>query len=342
MSAHDDARGPSVHGRRVADEQSRRLESVAKVAGLSLAGSFDVVESYSNDTWLFDHRRFGPSVLRVCYRGDPGRLLREAAVGRALPPSIGYPEVLDAGEALIDGQRLTWSLTRRLTGTTLLDAWPDLSASGRRDAARSFADALRALHTWRVPASLVASLSFPMSDTLHTSTDVIGASMHPLPVERVRMLLDALSRVEGVDSALVQAAARTIDRLRYLAPAVDDPAIGGLIHGDLQMSNIWWNDHGEAGLIDLEWVRFAPPWVDLARLRDNADADAIDGLDTHGELLEWMREDYPELFDVDRLDDRLRFLCLTFQVRQALIWPKPSSAEPIAADHPLRMLERLV
>lgn len=342
MIDHGEAHGHDVHGLSAGDDFSRRLDAVLRVAGLQLVCSPSRVESHSNDTWLIDDSTIGAAVLRICYRGDVDRLLREAMVGRAIPPGVGYPEVIGSGETSEGGGRLTWSLTRRLRGSTLLDAWTGLPVAERRQAGRSAARALRALHTWRPNARLVAELSWPATDALTTSEHLIGASMHPLPIERGHRLVEALSVVEGVDRSLITAVSRAIERLRQLAPAVDDPSVGNLIHGDLHLDNIWWNDRGEAGLIDLEWIRFAPPWVDLARIRDNADADAIDGLDTHGELLEWMREDYPELFDVDRLDDRLKFLCLTFQVRQALIWPKPSSPEPIAADHPLRMLERLV
>lgn len=342
MTAEGNAHGRDVHGHPPDIDRSRRLAAVLRTTGLQPVRPPSGIESHSNDTYLLDDRTLGASVLRICYRGDVERLLREAAVARVIPPDVGYPGVLGSGETSVGDHRLTWSLTRRLRGSTLLDAWSVLPESGRRRAARSTARALRAFHAWRPAGRPIAGLSWPTSDALTTSERLIGATMHPVPIVRVRHLIEALSRVEGVDRSLVSTVSRTIERLRHLAPEFDDPSIGGFVHGDLQLGNIWWNDQGEACLIDLEWVRFAPPWVDLARLRDNAEADAAEGLDAHSELLGWLREDYPELFDVDRLDDRLRFLCLAFQVRQALIWPRPSPSEPLAADHPLRMLERLV
>lgn len=342
MTAHGEAHGRYVHGLPTDDDRSGRLDAVLKAAGLQPLGPPSGVESHSNDTWLIDDRRFDAAVLRICYRGDVDRLPREATIGRAVPTAVGYPAVLGSGETSVGDHRLTWSLARRLRGTTLLETWSGLSDAARRRAARSFAGALRAFHAWRPPAWLIADLSWPSSDELTTPERVIGATMHPLPIVRVRHLIEALSGVEGVDQSLVTAVSRIIERLGHLAPGFDDPSVGNLVHGDLQLSNIWLNEHGEAGLIDLEWVRFAPAWVDLARLLDNAAADAAEGLIRHGELLGWLREDYPELFDIDHLDDRLRFLCLAFQVRQALIWAAPSPPQRIAADHPLRMLERLV
>lgn len=342
MTNHGEAHGREVHGLSADADRSWRLETVLRAGGLQPRQPPSGVESHSNDTWLIDDRAIGALVLRICYRGDVDRLLREATIGRAVPPEVGYAGVLGSGETSVGGHRLTWSLSRRLWGSTLLEAWPVLPEAGRRRAACSTARALRVFHMWRPAERLIAGLSWPASDALNAPERVIGATMHPLPIGRVRRLIGELSGIEGVDRSLVMAVSQTIERLRHLAPGFDDPSIANLVHGDLQLSNVWWNDHGEAGLIDLEWLRFAPAWVDLARLRDNAEADATEGLHAHAELLGWLREDYPELFDVDRLDDRLRFLCLAFQVRQALIWPTPSPAEELAADHPLRMLERLV
>jgi len=323
-------------------ERSRRLEAALDAAGLQPLGTPLGVVSYSNDTYLVDDRRYGEAVLRICYRGDIERLPREAMVGRELPPEVGYPGVLGSGEAVAGGHRLTWSLARRLRGATMLEAWPELAEPERRRAARSTACALHALHAWRPPDRLIHALSWPAPETLTTREDVIGATIHPVPIVRVRVLINELSAVEGVDRSLVTAASAAIEQLGHLAPAFDDPSTTNLVHGDMQLSNIWLNDHGEAGLIDLEWMRFAPPWVDLARVQDNADADASEGLTMHAELLEWLREDYPELFAVDHLDDRIRFLCLAFFVRQALIQPPPSPDVPLAPDHPLRLLEQLV
>lgn len=141
---------------------------------------------------------------------------------------------------------------------------------------------------------------------------------------------------------MIDAVEREIQRLGHLAPILDDPSsIGGLIHGDLQLSNIWLDECGEARLIDLEWARFAPAWMDVARLRDNADTDAARGLDVHGAFIGRLEEEYPSLVAIDRFDDRIRLVCLVFQVRQALISP-PVPGMPLAADHPIRILEHMV
>lgn len=223
-----------------------------------------------------------------------------------------------------------------------MDAWPGLSKAERRRAARSASDALRALRTWHPSDALSSSLTWPSTAELTTPELVIGASIHPVPIERASLLIDELRMRDGIDRAMVDASRSAIERLGHLAPVADDPLIGGLIHGDLHLSNIWWSDCGQAELIDFEWVRFAAAWMELARLRENADADEAEGLDAHIEFMGWLEEDYPELFAVDQLGDRIRLLCLAFQVRQSLIWPPPASESDMVADHPLRMLQRLL
>lgn len=132
------------------------------------------------------------------------------------------------------------------------------------------------------------------------------------------------------------------ERLAYLAPTVDDPAHGGLIHGDLHLSNTWWDGSHVGGLIDLEWVRLGPPWMDLSRFQDNVDTDQVEGLEAHPQLREALREAYPELFAIDHLDDRIRYLQIAFNVRQSFVYPRSDPDQVLSADHPLVRLPVLV
>ncbi|WP_026554733.1 hypothetical protein [Arthrobacter sp. 35W] len=75
----------------------QRLEDVLPAAGLSLADDSVLLESNSNDVWAITDPDRGTVVLRICWRGDRQRMLREAAVGRELSRVVGYPEVLAAG-----------------------------------------------------------------------------------------------------------------------------------------------------------------------------------------------------------------------------------------------------
>ena len=62
---------------------SPRLVVALREAGWTPQGAGVQVESYSNEVWLFDD-----VVVRICWRGDRQRLIREAAVLRALAETV--------------------------------------------------------------------------------------------------------------------------------------------------------------------------------------------------------------------------------------------------------------
>ena len=88
------------------NEPARRLESVRAAVPVDVAGAV-LAESWSNDTWLI-----GGSVLRVCWRGDRERPVREAMLLESLPAAVPHATVLAAGHA----DDLTWMALRRLPG----------------------------------------------------------------------------------------------------------------------------------------------------------------------------------------------------------------------------------
>jgi hypothetical protein len=68
----------------VSDDARDRLHLVLAESGLVPVDAPELIASPSNDAWMLDDAELGPVVLRVCWRGDRQRLLREAAVARHL------------------------------------------------------------------------------------------------------------------------------------------------------------------------------------------------------------------------------------------------------------------
>jgi len=317
----------------------KRLQIVLGSAPLTLTGTPTPVESDSNDTWLVEESAHGAAVLRVCWRGDTDRLLREGLVGTRAPAAVAYPTMIDFGRVPGDHD-LTWSLTRRLPGESLGDAWPGLSAATRREACRGLAGMIKALHGWRPEESLRDQLvPRPLSPS-PTASEAVGRSINPLP-DGVRVLLDRAREIGG-DASLITEASRLLERDAHLVPVFDDPARHGIVHSDLHLQNVWWDGRRVTGLLDLEWVRLAPSYVDLVELTVNADADGPDGVGGHAELLHWLGEDYPEIFEVDHLQARLRVLQVAAQVRALGLWGPPAAGAPLPADHPVVQLRRLL
>lgn len=312
-----------------------RFRALIRAADLDLVGEPEMVISYSNDAWYVRSASAGAAVLRVCWIGDRERLLREAAVGRVLPAEVGYPEVLASGALPVGGEPITWMLSRRLQGSTLRTVWPELDPGQRERALVDVARPLRALHAWRPPAEVAALLAPPPpSDDPST---IIGRSILPLPLDRVRHLVRPAADRAGEHRAVVDESWAWLVEHADLLPRLDDPT-DVITHGDLHLDNVWWDGRRVTGLLDLEWVRWAPAWTDLVPVRDNALA-GDEGSPAHAALLASLVAELPEL-RVPHLKERLTAVELAFQLRQLLVWPAPGS-QP-AVDHPIRLLERLL
>jgi hypothetical protein len=95
MSDDDDAPWSRASAR-------RRLARLAPTLPLAVAEAPEFLVSHSNDVW-----GSGEVVLRICWRGDRARLMREAQLAAALPPVIAWLEAdypaLFAGRDLAEG-----------------------------------------------------------------------------------------------------------------------------------------------------------------------------------------------------------------------------------------------
>lgn len=317
------------------DASRTRFAALVAAAGLDLVGGSELMTSHSNDTWYVRSTSAGEAVLRVCWIGDRERMLREAAVGRALPREVGYPEVLASGALTVGGEPVTWMISRRLAGSTLRTVWPELDERQRDRALHEVARPLRALHAWCPPAAVAARLG-PPAPSIETAT-IIGSTILPLPLDRVRHLVAPAADRAGEHRAVVEESWGWLVGQADLLPRLDDPA-DAITHGDLHLDNIWWDGERVTGLLDLEWVRWGPPWIDLVSVRDNALA-GDEFSEPHQRLLDTLRAEVPGLEAPD-LVRRLTVVELAFQLRQSLVWPPPGP-DP-AVDHPIRLLRRLL
>lgn len=201
----------------------------------------------------------------------------------------------------------------------LATAWASLDAAARRSAIAELAWMLRELHRWRPPDDVVARVRARPELRLDRADAIIGADANLLPVARA-LALAALG-VPGVDAGLLAEAVVAIEGLRHLDPPVDDPSRHGVVHGDLHLHNLWVDGAGALTIMDFEWVRLAPPVLELQRLRDSADEDALAGEDRHPAVLRWLAAGYPELFEADQLVPRLRLQSLTYAIRDLVTSP---------------------
>jgi aminoglycoside phosphotransferase len=328
------------------DAASRaRLARVLRAVRLPAAAAPVLLPSDSNDVW-----RIGPAVLRVCWRGDRGRFAREAAVTRALPAGVPYPEVLDTGS---DGD-LAWQVTRIVEGVPLAMLWRGLSRAERRDAVHQIGKALAALHAHRFPAGVIAALTAPRPVGDTSMSALVGADITALPLWRAESLLVA-ARPEGrADRALIDDVAARFRELADADPlgnaalaevgplaaaplATAGPPVGAVtcVHGDAHLANALWKDGRLTALLDFEWVRLGPPDLEIEPyLR----ADATGLTDTgRREVLDWLAESYPAMFTVPDLMRRLWLYQLANAVRE-LFLDRPGQPPDDGAQRQLRRI----
>lgn len=305
---------------------AHRLELLAPTLPFPV-GDARPVSGNNNDVWRVD-----AGYLRVAWRGDRGRLAREAELLRRLRGVLPVPDVLDLG----GDDRLAWSLTGAVPGTPLdrLCTWP--APAGLRDIARETAGLLRALHSWTVPADLARMLARPVADP--DPLRRAGAELVLLPPSSALGLIPAARQLPFVDHGVLDAAAGRLADLGSL------PETGGgvLLHGDFYLGNVLVRDGRASALIDFEFARTGPPELELISVIRALDVETRLGV-PRPPLLAWLAEDYPELFAAPDLDTRLWQYALAYTIRHVIFWP-PDRAEADGLDpgHPLHTLRRLV
>lgn len=328
--------------------KASRLARICDVAGLHPRTPPEPIQSYSNDTWILDLPT-GEAILRIGWSGDVTRLAREVAVTQDLPPEFPYPHLLDSGTTALDDRPLAWMLTRRLPEQPLNEVWPTLTAPQRNASVDELAAALMVLHAHvPTPGVSAAACDRPMLE-LATGDGITGPDVNPLPLPRLRALLAYGRATPFVDPGLIDSTAALVDDLADLAPSLDDPATGVLVHGDVHLGNILATADGHiTAVLDLEWVRFGPRWLELERLCQQADEDVRGGGDgagrggTYRPIIERLVETYPGLTDVDRLGDRLRLLSIAHALRHLVVWPPDTTESSLTPEHPVHRLRALV
>lgn len=292
------------------NDSAGRLAIVRRAVPLELDGAV-LAESWSNDTWVTDSL-----VLRVCWRGDRARLLREHALLASLPASVPHAEVLGAGQA----GDLTWMALRRMAGERLDLAWPGLSGNQRQQAVSSLGATLGALHSWRPPPGVRQLIGGASASVRATREAIVGSAIVPLPVPRLFPLLDWIDQLPGMDPRLARRARSRLGQLRAVISSREF-ADGVVVHADAHLANVLWHQERVVGLLDFEWARIGPPDLELeAACRDDPDieAGARSGSCAADDvpILTWLRAGYPELFHRQDLTERLWLYELSGEIRR--------------------------
>ncbi|HEV8295674.1 MAG TPA: phosphotransferase [Acidimicrobiales bacterium] len=302
--------------------QLRAMQAL-DAAGLPRPARLEPASSVTNEVWLA-----GDVVVRI-NRGADGRLRREAALAKYLPPDLGYPGVVAYGGR----QGSDWLIVRRVPGTVLSRHWPSMPAADRRAAICQLARKLRALHATRTPRGLppIDSPQLLEPGALAPAQPLFGA-------------LERATRVPNVDRSLVHA----LTGLVYeYAPALLPFSDSTLVHGDLTFENVLWDGRSITAVLDFEWSRGAPRDVDLdvflrmcafPFLHVAADYEHVTRPGDYVDVPRWLAEEYPDLFTAPRLFERLVVYSIAYDVRELLAHPPRDTARNLSPYHPLNRL----
>lgn len=272
-----------------------RLQHVLRAEGIRSVEVPVLIESESNEVW-----RVGDLFVRICWRGDRRRLLREASVANQLPAEVGYPEIVAVAEDL----DISWMVTRAVPGVPVQLVLDHLDSRARYAVGVRLGELIRLVHGVSVPEDLDE----------RPGVDVVGEDVLPLPVPRARRLLQELSMLSHLDPSTVDGVTERLDDLEQFDPFVSP---GVVLHGDAGISNLLWHRGEVVALIDFEWVRSGEPWVDVLGYTAYGDRHIAKGV----------RDAYPEPFEVDDDRARLRLLEIATALRTLALWPGTRNAE---------------
>ncbi len=296
-------------------------------AGLDSTVPLEPASSVTNEVWLTPTH-----VVRVNRRPNQ-RLRREAILGPSLPDEIGYPMVVAYGGRM----GADYLVLKRIEGKPLAHWWPTMDATERRSAISQLAEKLRRLHRTPGPADL------PMIDAPQM---LRGETLSP--VMSLLVALDQARSLAHVDRGLID----DVERMVFdLTPAIEPFDSEFLVHGDLTFENILWDGEQITALLDFEWARTSPPDVDLdvflrmcclPHLHVGDDLVSTTRAADYADIPWWLREDYPELFDVPRQFDRLRLYSIAYDIKDLTMFPPPAPAQQLNENHSLNRLRRTI
>ena len=300
-----------------------RLDTLRSELPVAVARTAEFIGGASNDAWMF-----GDLVLRVCWRADRERMVREARLLEALPDTIPRAPVHGFGRT----EELSWGLCGRVRGKPLN---PELPTPVLRGLFDELAAILAALHAWTPPPEIAALMHDRPKLDLADPLSVWAADLVAMPIPRALAVSELVRALPHVDPTLVDAA---VERIRSLAAAdalevPREPWV--VVHGDAVIGNVLVHGARISALLDFEWARLGPPDLELASLVRMAQGLPFP-------MLDWLQEDYPRLFAAPDLDQRLWLYELGYMLRGVIWWPPDRPEFELTPKHLIHTLRTLV
>jgi hygromycin-B 7''-O-kinase len=160
-------------------------------------------------------------------------------------------------------------------------------------------------------------------------SDIIGADLNPLPVDRALRLVEPAMHFENIDRRAIAQLGEAIERLRTI-DSLTNPVEGVVVHGDAHLNNVIWDGTRLVALIDFEWARFGPPDLELQPLL------VFDDVAT---LIRSVINTYPEIAAHPRFVERLWLYDLSATLRDLHVKSPLPATDDVPPWHPKRRLQ---
>jgi hypothetical protein len=191
-----------------------RLDAIAPSLPVPVGDAPTWMHSSVNNVWRIE----GGLFLRISFRGDPGRLRREAELLTALPNSVPHVDVLKAGAT----EDLEWMITLPAPGTNLA-ADAEITPDQLHARMSELGGLLRNLHQWTPPPRVVALLRNKQAQIDDADAlGIVATDLVPVPLIRTAKLVAPLKTLPFVDHGLIDAALERIQDLAEFAPAAEE------------------------------------------------------------------------------------------------------------------------
>jgi aminoglycoside phosphotransferase (APT) family kinase protein len=208
---------------------------IFKEYGLSISTS-KRAGGWTNAVWFNED-----VVLRLSLNKDSNRIHKEIMLSKMLPLEAGYPENILTG--VIDGYE--WSLSKRISGTNLREAWPNLTWKQRTHANKQIWEIMNKIHTVDIKKVSDLSANRPWYSSL--DADEI--------IQRFQYYVDKEYFTKEQVEIL-------INQLKAFWNTLNNNKVY-LNHGDITMENILCNEGNILSFIDFEHSCIAPREIDL-------------------------------------------------------------------------------
>ncbi|MEM9135522.1 MAG: phosphotransferase [Planctomycetota bacterium] len=305
-----------------------RARQVLRQSGLPHDGELQRASSTNNEAFVGQHH-----VIRTNTEMN-GRLSREGNLYPHLPANPMSPARVACGT----DNSADYLVIERRPGGALAHAWPDLSREQRRDAVHQLGTYLAQLHTTVTPSHL---------PRLRRCPQLLDGETRPLTAPLLSGIRE-LDQNASIDRGLLADVSRHVaDNLHHL----DDFDERHLVHGDLTFENLLWDGNRLSAIIDFEWSRGGPADLDLDVLarccafpKLHVATDHVDRTrpEDYADVLPWMAEVHPTLFEHPALFERLVIYALSFEIGLLLRNPVQGARRGLGPEHPLNRIAALL